>query len=162
MWAGYEYCTETAAPSKNSVSKEPEKMVFMRNIILLWLKRTNMGWFNDPVTLRAKFVSAVMDILWYIWTSWHTPVQCVFSTSGIPGVQGYNILELFKHWWRSSENMCSRMLNNFSEYLMQPWFSSAVWKPVKDCVIQLAKFLHKYSIYLKGKNTTESCHASTC
>ena len=37
---------------------------------------------------------------------------------------------------------------------MQPWFSSAIWKPVKGCVTQLAESLHKYSIYLNEKNAT--------
>ena len=144
-------------PSEQAILRS-QKVALMGDVIK-WLERKNVGWSSDRVTLGTKFVSAVTDILWYI-DGHHDTLQ--YRACSVPvefrEFQGYNKPEVAKHRRRSLENMCSGMLNNYSlqlnEYLMQPWFSSAIWKPVKGCVTQLAESLHKYSIYLNEKNAT--------
>ena len=62
-----------------------------------------------------------------------------------------------RHRRRDLENLSSGVLDNMSgtlnEHLMQPWFSSPVWKPLKVPVAQLADSMHKYAVYLNEKNS---------
>lgn len=49
--------------------------------------------------------------------------------------------------------MLDNMSGTLNEHLMQPWFSSPVWKPLKVPVAQLADSMHKYAVYLNEKNS---------
>ena len=128
--------------------------------IIKWLEENKVGWSIDRVnTLGAGFVDVITDTLWYI-DGHHDTLHS--RSCSVPAdfreFQGYNRPELTKHRRRLAENMCSGMLNSYSlrlnECLMQPWFSLATWKPLKECVTLLAESLHKYAVYLNQKNTT--------
>ena len=128
----------------------------LKRDIIKWLEKKRLGWSVDHVkTLGAGFI----DVLWYI-DGHHDTFQSRSCSmpADIKEFQGYNKPELTKHRRRSAENLCSGMLNSYSlhlnEYLMQPWFSLAIWKPIKDVVIQLAESVHKYAVYLNQKNAT--------
>ncbi len=132
----------------------------LKRDVIEWLEKKKVGWSVDRVTLGAGFVDAITDTLWYIDGHHETLQNRACSVpADFKEFQGYNKPELTKHRRRSAENiMCSGMLNNYSlrlnEYLMQPWFSLAIWKPLKDCVMLLAESMHKYAVYLDWKNTT--------
>ena len=105
----------------------------------------------------------ITDTLWYI-DGQHDTLRS--RACAVPAdfndFQGYNRPELTKHRRRLAENMCSGMLNSYSlrlnECLMQPWFSLATWKALKDCVMLLAESMHKYAVYLDEKKSIQENH----
>lgn len=143
------------APS-DAVLARSKKMAMKKDFIK-WLERKKLGWSVDRIQLGAGFVDTMADILWYL-DGHHDTLQsraCPIPAD-LKEFQGYNKPELTKHRRRSAENMCGGMLNNYSlrlnECLMQPWFSSAVWKPFRECFVKLAESMHKYAVYLTQKN----------
>lgn len=132
----------------------------LKGDIIKWLEKKKVGWSYDSVSkFGVTFVDTLTDCLWYI-DSRHNTFES--RACQIPVMfkefQGYNKPELTKHRRREAENMCAGVLHNYSlllnKHLMQPWFSSTVWKPLRGHVVQLADSMNKYAVYLNQKNAT--------
>ena len=150
---------------------EKEKMSKKDNLynaVLEFLTKENVGWNQlDVDGVGIRFVSALVDTLWYI-DGHHQ----VFEKQGlkIPDVfspfVGYNVPEASKHRKRSATNMSECTIHSHAAllfgclqgiYWAQPKFAK-----LKQATEELAGCLSRYGDYLRSQNKhMKQSHASS-
>ena len=136
------------------MGQDRNKKLALKMEVINWLEKNDLGWSYESVQSQGgRFVNILTDVLWYIDGHHETlKARACQVPAEFEMFVGFNTPEKSKHRKKEHSNLERGMLNSYSEQLaeitLQPWMSSAKWKPVKEAVVTMSDNLGKYSDYL--------------
>ena len=150
----------------SEAGQDRNKKVALKAEVINWLEKNNLGWSYESVQSQGgRFVNTLTDVLWYL-DGHHASLKA--RSCQLPAefemFVGFNVPEKSKHRKREHTNLERGMLNLYSEQLaeitLQPWMSSAKWKPVKEAVVTMSDCLGKYSNYFAHQSDVTKANQS--
>ena len=161
----------SAARSRRNLSSpyavlKPNAKLDMKNDILKWLARNEIGWSKDACENKGRnFVDTLANVLWEL-DGHHNTLNdrgCGLPTM-LQAFRGYRQPEKAKHRKRESSNLDYQSIQEFSQSLFHlancSYMKSQAWIGVYNSILRLAENLRKYTTYLDRQAlTTQATHA---